>query len=154
MNKPLLLVFVLFGLVIVFYFGFYSAGEVNCQSIHWHPKLKVSVEGVEQTIPIGIGINVGNVIDAELSGMKMAPTHTHESDGTIHMENQCPQKKPETFTLGYFFKVWGKSFNTTCILDYCSNGSKRVKLTVNGIENAEFGNYKMHDGDVIVISYG
>ena len=128
--------------------------SATCSPIHWHPKLKIIINGEEQAIPPNIGTTIGRVIDTDLSGMAMSATHTHDEEGTIHMENSCPNKKPESYTLGYFFKVWNKQFNSTCIFDYCNDAIKKVKMTVNGIENTEFENYKMKDGDQIVISYG
>jgi len=123
------------------------------QPIHWHPKLKIIVNGEEQIIPVGIGINIGKSMDFEISGMRMSPTHTHESDGTIHLENNRPWQKPETLTLGYFFKVWGKNFNSSCIFEYCNNKNVKLTITVNGQPNYEFDKYIMHDKDEIIIEY-
>src|SRR3989344_9628813 len=122
------------------------------QPIHWHPKLKIIINGEEQIISTGIGINIGKSMDYEISGMRMSPTHTHESDGTIHLENLNPRSKPETLTLGYFFYVWDKPFNSTCIFDYCTNNGT-LTMYVNGQENNEFQNYLMRDKDEIVITY-
>lgn len=123
------------------------------QPIHWHPKLKIIIKGEEQLIPVGIGINAGNNIDNQISGMRMSPAHTHESDGTIHLENNKPWQKPETLTLGYFFKVWGRDFNSSCIFEYCNGENGKVMMTVNGQSNYEFDKYMMHDKDEIVIEY-
>ena len=121
--------------------------------IHWHPHLKIIIKGEEQFIPPNIGISIGNNIDNQISGMRMSPTHTHESDGTIHLENNRPWEKPETLTLGYFFKVWGKNFNSSCIFDYCNGENGSLTITVNGQLNYEFEKYIMHDKDEIVIEY-
>ena len=85
--------------------------------------------------------------------MRMSPTHTHESDGTIHLENNMPWQKPETLTLGYFFKVWGKNFSSSCIFEYCNNKNGILTMTANGKENFEFDKYMMHDKDEIIIEY-
>ena len=130
-----------------------NTGGIPQQPIHWHPKLKIIINDEEQTIPVGIGISVGKSMDYEISGMRMSPTHTHESDGTIHLENNRPWQKPETLTLGYFFKVWDKNFNTSCIFEYCNNENGTLAMTVNGKPNYEFDNYIMHDKDEIVIEY-
>ena len=121
------------------------------QPIHWHPKLKIIIKGEEQFIPSGIGINIGNNIDNQISGMRMSPTHT--GDGIIHLENNMPWQKPETLTLGYFFKVWGKNFNSSCIFEYCKNDNVRLTMNVNGKGNFEFDKYFMHDKDEIIIEY-
>ena len=135
-----------------------NAGNTNSngvpqQPIHWHPHLKIIIKGEEQNIPTGIGINIGNNIDSGISGMQMSPTHTHTADGIIHMENNRPWQKPETLTLGYFFKVWNKNFNGSCIFDYCNNENGTLAMTVNGQTNYEFDKYFMHDKDEIIIEY-
>ena len=123
------------------------------QPIHWHPILKIIIKGEGQLIPSNIGISIGNNMDNQISGMRMSPTHTHSGDGVIHLENNRPWEKPETLTLGYFFKVWDKNFNSSCIFDYCNGESGKLSMAVNGQPNNEFGNYIMHDGDKIVIEY-
>jgi len=119
-------------------------------SVHWHPQLEIKIDGKQIPIPTGIGVKDGRVVDAHLSGMKMSPTHTHESDGTIHLENNNPSSKPETVTLGYFFYVWDKQFNSTCIFEYCIG---TLKMTVNDKESSEFERYVMRDKDKIIIEY-
>ena len=121
--------------------------------IHWHPKLKIIIKGEEQFIPPNIGISIGNNIDNHISGMRMSPTHTHESDGTIHLENNRPWQKPETLTLGYFFKVWGRNFNSSCIFEYCNSNYGTLTMTVNDKPNFEFEKYMVHDKDEIIIEY-
>ena len=149
--------------VILVFGGFYlllrnSSSNKNTsgipqQPIHWHPKLRIFINEEEKPIPVGIGISIGKGMDYEISGMRMSPTHTHESDGTIHLENNRPWQKPETLTLGYFFKVWGKNFNSSCIFEYCNYANGRLTMTLNGKENFEFDKYMMHDKDEISIEY-
>ncbi len=123
------------------------AGEV-----HWHPRLTIKINGERTDIPTNIGISIGKIVDTQLSEMGMSPTHTHETDGTIHLENNNPSSKPETLTLGYFFYVWDKPFNSTCIFEYCTDKGE-LKMYVNGKENSEFENYLMQDKDEIIIEY-
>ena len=130
-----------------------NINEVPQQPIHWHPKLKIIIKGEGQFIPPNIGISIGNNIDNQISGMRMSPTHTHESDGTIHLENNRPWVKLETLTLGYFFKVWGKNFNSSCIFEYCDNENSKLTMNVNDQPNFEFDKYIMKDKDEIVIEY-
>jgi len=130
-----------------------NVAGVPKQPIHWHPKLKIIIKGEEQFIPPNIGISIGNNIDNQISGMRMSPTHTHESDGTIHLENNKPWQKPETLTLGYFFKVWGKNFNSSCIFESCNGSDGTLTMTVNSKPNFEFDQYIMHDKDEIIIEY-
>jgi len=113
--------------------------DVPKGAIHWHPHLTIKIDGEEQFIPANIGI-----------GSVHYPIHTHENDAILHMENNHPTK--ETVTLGYFFKVWGKTFNKDCIFDYCTDKGT-LKMFVNGKENFDFENYFMHDKDEILIEY-
>lgn len=112
------------------------------EEIHWHPRLTIQIDGEIQEIPPDIGI----------TNSVHFPTHTHEDAdvGVLHMENDNPTKR--TVTLGYFFEVWGKTFNENCIFDYCTENGK-LKMYVNGEENTEFQNYFMQDGDDILIEY-
>ena len=152
----LLVILVLFG---SFFFLFRNSNKtqntngIPQQPIHWHPHLKIIIKGEEKLIPPNIGISIGNNMDNQISGMRMSPTHTHESDGTIHLESNRPWQKPETLTLGYFFKVWGKQFNSSCIFEYCNGENGAISMTVNGNPNQEFDKYIMHDKDKIGIEY-
>lgn len=119
---------------------------------HWHPHLTIIINGKQIAIPSDIGYKIGRIVDTDLSGMEMSPTHTHEGDGTIHIENINPAQKPETLTLGYFFYVWDKPFNSTCLFEFCTNNGT-LKMYVNEAENDEYEDYIMHDGDDIVIEY-
>lgn len=121
-------------------------------SVHWHPKVTIKIDGERSTISTDIGSRIGKLVDINLAGMKMAPVHTHGTDGVIHLENSNPRSKPETLTLGYFFYVWDKKFSSSCIFDYCTD-SGELKMYVNGEENLEFGNYVMRDKDDILIEY-
>ena len=126
--------------------------DIPVGAVHWHPRLTIKIDGERVTIPTNIGISIGKIIDTHLSGMRMSPTHTHETDGTIHLENNNPSKKPESLTLGYFFYVWDKQFNSSCIFEYCTD-KEELKMYVNGEENLEFENYIMKDKDEILIEY-
>ncbi len=113
--------------------------KVSDTPIHWHPHLRIIINGEEQIIPANIGL-----------GAVESPIHTHETDGILHMENEHPSA--DTVVLGYFFKVWGKAFNKECIFEYCTDKGS-LKMTVNGKENNEFEKYFMQDKDEIVIEY-
>ena len=130
-----------------------TTNGLNCSEIHWHALLQIEINGEVQTIPANVGIDNGNIIDTNLTGENASPIHTHDTSGTLHLENICPQQKPETAELGYFFTVWGEGFNKTCILNNCNNGGKIVQLKVNGISNSEFEKYKIKDGDEIEILF-
>lgn len=122
--------------------------------IHFHPNLTIILNGQKQTIPANIGITIGNNIDNEVSGMRMSPIHTHDDTGKLHVEVANPSIKPEVTTLGYFFKVWGKTFNSSCVFEFCNGPAGRLRVFVNGKENSDFERYSMKDGDEIVIQFG
>lgn len=114
---------------------------VSKQGLHWHPELSIEIKGQKQEIPANIGI-----------GAAHNPIHTHDANGQIHLEMQGLVKKDD-LRLAQFFKVWGKQFNSTCILDSCNGTDGVVKMFVNGNENTEFENYQMNDKDKIEIKY-
>lgn len=122
--------------------------------MHNHAKLSIKIDGKTVPIPENIGIDHKLYKDHSLDtfGMKMpvmAPTHTHDTTGTIHIESTVVRD----YTLGDLFNIWGVTFTSTCIMDKCNDGTKTVKIFVNGQPGFEFRNYVMKDGDDIVIEY-
>jgi len=106
---------------------------------HIHPKLRIIIDGVQQNIPTGIGVKPEC----------MNPVHTHESDGTVHVES--PIKVD--FTLGDFFTIWGKTFNQNQILDSVVSADTRIIVTVNGQVVDTYENTILDDKDEIIINY-
>jgi len=102
-------------------------------AFHIHPELKIFVDGKELTIPANIGI--------EPAGSRYI--HTHQSDGVIHVESPVLHD----FTLGDFFKVWGKRFDETCFDTHCG----QVRVTVNGVGIRNPAGYVLKDRDKIVV---
>jgi hypothetical protein len=68
---------------------------------HWHTALEIDSGATPVTIPGGIGISPGC----------MQLLHTHEADGTIHIEPDTPEQA-RLYTIGEFFAVWGKPFGS------------------------------------------
>jgi len=112
-------------------------GHTNVK-LHVHSNLRIVIDGKEQFIPANIGVSPGI----------MRPLHTHEPDNKIHIEGLCPRE----FTIGEFFQVWGKRFDSECIFDKCTD-SGGLRMIVNGKENKEFDKYVMRDEDKIVIEF-
>lgn len=106
---------------------------VSRTGIHWHSNLSILVNGEEQEVSPNIGI----------TGGIMMPMHTHEPNGTIHIESSGIIRKKDV-TLGQFFKIWGKDINSF---------GTNVKMMVNGEENTELGEYVIKDGDKIELRY-
>ena len=107
---------------------------VSRSAFHWHPELAIYVKGEKQELPPNIGI-----------GAVHQPIHTHDdsNQGIIHMEFQGLTRKQDT-TLGQFFGNWDKDINSFGV---------DMKMTVNGEENIEYGDYVMQDKDKIELRY-
>ncbi len=114
---------------------------VSNSGIHWHPKISISINGEDVEIPANIGI-----------GAVHSPMHTHDTDGVIHME-YGGLVRAKDILLGNFFKTWGKEFSSGGIMGKINGKDGTLKMTVNGVENSEFENYSMKDGDIINITF-
>lgn len=150
-------VFIIFGLstiaILVGAVFFLSKGNnssvpkediVASNGLHWHPRLAVYLNGKKQEFTDSIGL-----------GAVHQPIHTHAEDykdGVVHMEMQGVVTKDQT-KLGRFFEIWGKEFSSTKIFDKTNGNDGKVKMIVNGEENAEFEDYKMRNKDNIEIRY-
>jgi hypothetical protein len=60
--------------------------------------------------------------------VQLAPLHTHDDSGVIHIENSVPA----TFVLGQVFVEWGVRFTKDCLGSYCSGNGKELAVFVNG----------------------
>lgn len=113
--------------------------------LHWHPRLSIIIDGEKQDIPPNIG----------MAGTVHQELHTHDEDaknGVIHMEMKGVVSKDETKLIN-FFRIWGRNFSSTTILDKTPEPEKSVKFFVSGQENTDFENYMMKDGDEMEIRY-
>lgn len=114
---------------------------ISRKGLHWHPELTIIIKGEKQEISANIGI-----------GAAHQPIHTHDVTGTLHLEIQGLVTKDD-IKIGRFFKIWGKQFSSSCILDFCNSEEGKVEMLVNGQENQELENYLMKDKDKIEIRY-
>jgi hypothetical protein len=121
-----------------------SEGLVSKSEVHWHARVNIKVRGEDVAIPANIGIPVGQPT-AHPENM-----HTHAEDHVIHIE-KLPPVYEKDLKLGNFFTVWGKQFNSQCVVDECAEEDGRVRMTVNGQDNTQFENYLLRDGDQIEI---
>jgi len=111
--------------------------------VHIHAHLDIAVSGRVYPIPAAIGIDA--------HGRFIAPLHTHDYSGIIHVESPTVR----TYTLGEVFDVWGLRFSKTCIGAYCAQGKKRVWVFIDGklfLGNPRSIVLKRHDE--IVVAYG
>lgn len=138
MKKPLIYVlgFILFFAGMIFWSKSLQKNDTSIiarTGIHWHPTLTIYVKGEQQEVSPNIGVGGG----------AMMPMHTHEPNGTIHTESAGIVRKKDLM-LSQFFKIWGRDMNSF---------GTNVKMTVNGEENTELGDYVIKDGDKIELRY-
>ena len=138
-KKQIIVFFILF----IFLFSSISYAIIYVfpvtNTVHWHAKLNIYIEGELLTIPANVGLTGAEVHPAVI--------HTHDIDNILHKEG------PADLTLGNFFEVWEQTFTSTCILEFCDNSTHQLRMTVNGIDNMEYGDYVFQDQDVIEIDY-
>jgi len=67
----------------------------------------------------------------------MAPLHTHDTSGTIHVESY----KNQYYILQDFLNIWGLDLN-----------GYKVSMTDNGQPVQNYKEYILKDGDQIVLS--
>jgi len=114
---------------------------ISASGVHWHPKVAISVRGESVAIPPNIGLIGGH-----------NPMHTHETDGTVHLEYESVVRENDT-KVGRFFEVWGKEFSDNQLFENVNNENEKVRMYVNGEENFEFENYLMKDEDFVEIKF-
>lgn len=122
--------------------------------VHWHPKLTIYINGEKQVIPANVGLG-SQYADSPFYDpmMQMTEIHTHATDGILHWELMHGAKSVDDLRLDNFFQVWGKTFNSECVFEYCNNDGKTAKMFVNGQPNSDYENYIVKDSDDIVIRY-
>ena len=122
----------------------YSAQAPTKQMvIHIHPHLAVTVDGPPVTVQSQIGIDPSLWKNHTLDqyGMQgMAPLHTHDASGTIHVESNAYRD----YTLGDFLNIWGQ-FDTN---------SKTIKATVDGKPVSDYKDIILSDGEQINLNVG
>ena len=92
-------------------------------SVHYHAHLDVIIDGK----PAPVAQYLGFVAKGQ-NVQGLAPLHTHDFSGIIHIENDVPA----TFVLGQVFVEWGVRFSSTCLGSYCAGGGKELAVFVNG----------------------
>lgn len=76
--------------------------------LHTHQHLDIWIDGQKNNVPEGIGIGPNESF--------IAPIHTHDATGIIHVESPTVQK----YYLGQFLTIWGVKLPTNC--QYYVNG--------------------------------
>jgi hypothetical protein len=122
----------------------------NAIIMHFHPHLNLMIKGKPVTLPSQIGIDQSLWKDHSLdqygmhamsNGMSgMAPLHTHDASGTIHVESNANRN----YTLGEFLNIWGGLDNT----------GKTVKAAVDGKPVSDYRSIILRDGEKINLQVG
>lgn len=89
---------------------------------HYHPRLRIVINGTEVPVPPNIGVDPATGA--------MSALHTHEGDGTIHVEADT---RGEVFTLGQIFTQWGVKLSADQIGGVRAKPGQRVIVTSNGV---------------------
>ena len=103
---------------------------LTSEEFHLHPHLKVTVDGIEEVLPANIGIY--DNCTQEL--------HTHEEDGIIHVESDVDKG----YTFQNFLNIMGFSIEQSGFI---------TRLTVNGEFNNNDTNFKLEDGQEILLEF-
>ncbi|TLX68648.1 MAG: hypothetical protein E6L03_03110 [Thaumarchaeota archaeon] len=133
-----------------------SSSNVTNKKIvmHIHPQINVTLDGKSLVIPAGIGINTtlwnDHTLDQYGMGpMKMttkemnmimqgmAPLHTHDTSGIIHVESN----EFRNYTLGQFLQIWGIDLD-----------GREVELSVNGNNIKDYKNHILTDKEQIILN--
>lgn len=104
---------------------------------HYHPQLRIIVEGRE--MPVAANIGVDPVTGA------MTALHTHEGDGTLHVE---AHDAADTFTLGQLFIQWGVPLSRTQIGGIASDS---ITVTSNGQRVSSDPNDLILEPDQVIV---
>ncbi|GAA4363095.1 hypothetical protein [Nocardioides caricicola] len=88
---------------------------------HYHPQLSIVIGGTEVPVAANIGVDP--------STGAMSALHTHDGDGTIHIEADT---QGEVFTLGQLFTQWGVRLTRHQIGGVRAEPGQLVELTSNG----------------------
>jgi hypothetical protein len=114
--------------------------------VHYHAHLDINVDGKAVVVPQYLGfVAAGN----QVAGL--APLHTHDNTGIIHIENSVPA----TFILEQLFIEWGVKFTPTCLGPYCTGHGKELALFVNGSRyNGDPTKLVLKSHQEIAIEYG
>jgi len=116
---------------------FYSTHGPRAMVLHIHPHLSITLDGQPLTVPTHIGMDYSLWKDNSLNqyGIGMAPLHTHDTSGIIHVESNVYR----IYTLGQFLDIWG-GLDTT---------GKMVKATVDGVPVQDYRNILLRDKEQI-----
>jgi hypothetical protein len=139
-------------IVVIWYIGHEELGKAQSDDMnmnpiimHIHPQLSLIINNTSSAVPAQIGIDPSLWKDHSLDefGMQsmpemkmsaMAPLHTHDNSGIVHVESTINRN----YTLEEFLNIWGLNLD-----------GKTVKMILNGKPLADFRNHILRDGEQI-----
>jgi hypothetical protein len=118
--------------------------DMNSIIMHIHPHLSILVNNLPFE-PAQIGIDptlwkdhslddFGMQSMPEMDMVAMAPLHTHDGSGIVHVESTINRD----YTLGEFLNIWGLNLD-----------GKKVKMTTDGEPVSDFEEHIFRDGEKI-----
>jgi hypothetical protein len=112
--------------------------------LHTHEHVDIFVHGEQVPVPANAGIH-------DAAPLFLAPIHTHDDTGIVHVESPTGQK----YYLGQFFDIWGVVFSSTSIGGYASDAADSLSVYVNGILNqGDPRNVELTEHEEIAVIYG
>jgi len=139
-------------IVVIGYIGHEELGKAQSDDtnmnpiiMHIHPQLSLILNNTSSTVPAQIGIDPSLWKDHSLDefGMQsmpemkmsaMAPLHTHDDSGIVHVESTVYRN----YTLEEFLNIWGLNLD-----------GKIVKMTLNGKPLPDFRDHILSNGEQI-----
>lgn len=112
-------------------------------ALHEHAHLDVEVNGDRIIVPAAIGI----------ARTGISPLHTHDTTGVVHIE-AVDANQAGTFRLDQVFTEWGVAFDGRCLATYCSDGTKELRVYVDGKRVADPMKVPIVGGQEIVVWFG
>jgi hypothetical protein len=109
---------------------------------HVHTVLRIYIDGKQIPVPEKIGIDTPEEF--------LAPLHTHDTSGIIHIESS----EHYPFKLAQFFTIWGVKFTNTQLGGYVAGNGNVLTVYVNGKQVPNPVEYVMNAHDHIVVGYG
>ena len=124
---------------------------------HYHPNLKITIDGEYVPIPPNTGIDQAGCRE----GMRWIHVHDSSETGFTKLHIETPSKM--NVPLGAFFEVWERHGGNSPALtedrkfDIDSNGVSdwedyEITMKVNGQQNSKFEKYVMEDSDDIELT--
>jgi hypothetical protein len=123
--------------------------------MHIHPHLAIYNGQSQVNLPANIGIDhslwADHTLDAFSETAGMAPLHTHDSSGVIHVES----KVTRSYTLGEFFAIWGQPLGPDQTLNLVPDSSHYLVMVVDGqaYSSTDWDGLVFKDGQQIEIHY-